>query len=195
MMKLGIALVMLLLAVGLFLGVTQPQYEATQSLNSQGTQLDQILAEATEFQRLKSALVARYNALPVDQLARLEKFLPDHVDNVRLILDVDSLASRNGLSLENVIINSSEEGTSSGENADGVLGSVSAQRTPYGSISLQFGTKGSYAQFVSFLGALEQSLRLVDVINLNVRAGAPSSDTGAQNPYTYSVTMRTYWLK
>ena len=190
MVKIGTTLIMFLIAVGLFFGFTQPEYEATKTLSSQGDQLDRILAEATEFQRLKSALIARYNALPTDQLTRLSKLIPDNVDNVRLILDVDSLASRNGLSLENVTINAKDTDASSQQSQESALGSVSEQRTPYGSLTLQFSTSGSYDQFVSFLHSLEQSLRLVDVVDLKLQS---SGDT--EGGYSYEVKLRTYWLK
>lgn len=195
MTKLLISLLMFLIAGGLFFGFTQPQYSATDGLKAQATQLDQILAEATEFQRLKSALISRYNALSPDQLTRLGKLLPDHVDNVRLILDVDSLASRNGLTLENVIINTTAD-TATSQDTSGALGGISEQRTPYGSLTLQFNTNGSYAQFQTFIQSLEQSLRLVDIVDLGVRAGSGSGDTGETNSsYAYTVKIRTYWLK
>lgn len=199
MFKLLTSVLMLLIAAGLFFGFTQPTYSSVKNLEVEGAQLDQILAEAAEFQKLKSELIARYNALPSDQLARLEKLLPDHVDNVRLILDVDSLAASDGLALENVIINSggTDSSSSSGSSSStaGSLGDVSAQRIPYDSLSLQFKTTGSYSQFVQFLSQLESSLRLVDVSDLSMQAANSDTSKASDPQYAFNVKVRTYWLK
>lgn len=191
MIKLFTAILMLLIAGALLFGFTRPTYEDVQNLQGQSVQLDQILTEAAEFQRLKSQLISRYNALPSDQLARLSKLLPDHVDNVRLILDVDSLAAQNNLTLENVIINSGEDAQEQ-DNTAGALGAVTEQRTPYDSLILQFTTVGSYQDFVTFLNILESSLRLVDISNLSLQA---AYDGDGVMQYTYDVKVRTYWLK
>lgn len=192
MMKLFSLTLMLLVAGVAFFGYTSPAYTKAQGLQLQVTELDRILAEASEFQRLKTQLLARYNALPSEQLARLTKLLPDHVDNVRLILDVDSLAAANGLSLENVIINVADSGASENAGAgSGALGAMSAQNVPYDSLTLQFRTEGSYEDFVQFLGETESSLRLVDVVELSMH----SSPTSEADEYTFDVKVRTYWLK
>lgn len=189
MIKFLTAILMLLIAVGLFIGFTRPSYSEVQALQEQGSQLDQILAEATEFQRLKSQLIERYNSLPAVHLERLSKMVPDHVDNVRLILDVDSLAADNDLTLENVLINSA---TAEDEEDRTPLGAVSAGRSVFESLTLQFKTTGTYADFLGFLQSLESSLRLVDVADLNLRR----DDTVQGEPiYDFEVTIRTYWLK
>jgi len=190
MMKFFIITLMLLIAGAAFFGYTSPAYSKVKLLQAQADQLDQILEEASEFQRLKTALLAKYNSLPTDQLVRLQKLLPDHVDNVRLILDVDSLAAKNGMSLENVIINASDDGAPDAAN-NGALGAINVQSIPYDSLTLQFRTTGSYDEFVQFMRQLESSLRLVDVVELSAHSAATAEDL----VYTFDVKVRTYWLK
>ena len=208
MMKLFTSVLLLLLAGTAFLGYTRPTYTKIQDLQAQSAQLDGILSEATEFQRLKSQLMTRYNSLPSDSLARLNKLLPDHVDNVRLILDVDSLAAQYHLGLDNVVINKATDATASGassgsaagsssSDATTVLGALGAQKVPYGSLTLQFRTVGTYADFTQFLRALQSSLRLVDVIGLTMSTGGVDANGKVPTTPTYSYTLKvqTYWLK
>jgi Tfp pilus assembly protein PilO len=163
------------------------------------TQLDGILLEASEFQKLKSQLMSRYNALPSDMLARLNKLLPDHVDNVRLILDVDSLAAQDNLTLDNVIINTAADSSSAAVSqtagAATALGAMGAQKLAYDSLTLQFKTSGTYQNLTQFLRSLQSSLRLVDVIGLSTQINATDSKTAKEPTYTYNIKVQTYWLK
>lgn len=195
MIKLFTSVLMLLLAGTAFFGYTRPTYTQVQDLQTQVAQLDQILVEASEFQRLKGQLMSRYNALPSESLARLNKLLPDHVDNVRLILDVDSLAAQSRLSLENVIVNTVDASGSSGNQVggDGALGTLGSDRLPYDSLTLQFKTVGTYDDFQQFMRGLQSSLRLVDVVGLSIQ-NVPNETKGSRT-YTYSVKLQTYWLK
>ena len=164
---------------------TRPTYAEVSSLKADITQYDQALQQSREFQQLKQALLSRFNTFPSASLARLERLLPDHVDNVRLVLDLDQLAAQFGLAVQNVIINR-DEGGSTGE---AVLGGGD---NAYDSLTLQFSTVGSYEAFVSFIESLEQSLRIVDITSLSID---PVQSETAEPRYRYDVSLRTYWLK
>ena len=200
MIKIFTSVLLLLIAGAAFFGYTRPTYTKIQDLQQQSAQLDGILNEASEFQQLKSQLMTRYNALPSDVLDRLNKLLPDHVDNVRLILDVDSLAAQDSLALDNVIINTDSSSTDGSTTAtpSSALGALGTDKTTYGSLTLQFKTSGTYENFTQFLRQLESSLRLVDVVGLSAQADAidPTAKTTSKEPtYTYNIKVQTYWLK
>ncbi len=189
MTRIIIAIAGLAAAGAMFFGYTQPTYDTTRSMQAQNTQYDQALTKANELQQLKQTLLSRYNALDPVSLDRLQKLLPDHVDNVRLILDIDSLATKYGLGLENVEVGAPE---SSG-NTKTIAGTIGAQSRVYDSLTLRFGTHGTYTSFSAFLRDLESGLRIVDVENLEITR-EQMLPTGTQS-YRYSLTLRTYWLK
>ena len=196
MFKIFTTVLLLLIAAVVFFGYTQPTYSHVQELKSQSAQLDQIMNEASEFQKLKSQLMSRYNALPAQKLTRLNKLLPDHVDNVRLILDLGSLAGQDGLALQNIVINTDSGSQSSqSASASGALGALGKDSSPVGSLTLQFKTQGTYENFTKFLSDLESSLRLVDVVHLTVKPLATSNGTQGADQYSYDMQVRTYWLK
>ena len=58
----------------------------------------------------------------------------------------------------------------------------------YGTLSFSFSTTMSYTDFIRFLKDVESSLKMLDVSSITFSP----SDTGS---YTYSVTLKAYWLK
>lgn len=189
MMRTLISLISLVAAGGIFFMYTQPTYDSVQAANAKIAQYDEALSKASELQQLKQTLLTRYNTFDPAQIDRLQKLLPDHVDNVRLILDIDSLAGKHGMALQNVVVSSA--GSS---NAQGSTGAIGASKQPYDSLTIKFTTQGTYETFGQFLSDLESSLRIVDLVSLSLaRSSATGQGTGPL--YTYDITLRTYWLK
>lgn len=185
MIKSVIALVCVGGAIALFFFYTKPAYDSLGTIQGQISQYNQALDKAAELQRLKQSLLSRYNSFNPADIDRLHKLLPDHVDNVRLVLDLDTLASKHGLALQNVVISATapEE-----PGANEVIGPSLEE---YGTLTLGFATTGTYDRFVQFLNDLEKSLRVVDVTELRI---TPTSGGGVPT-FRFDITLRTYWLK
>jgi len=194
----------MLIAGGVFFLYTQPSYDTVQASQVQIDQYNQALDKAAELQQLKQTLLSRYNSFDPNSLDRLQKLLPDHVDNIALILDLDSIATRYGLALQNVDISTATQQGSATQTALGAIGSASQT---YDSLTLTFSTEGSYASFVQFITDLEDSLRIVDLASLSISRAAGTTGSangttagatlGGQSvpAYTYTISLRTYWLK
>lgn len=98
----------IILAVGLFLGYINPTYSnEISATKAQIASYQSALTAADQFHQKEAQLTRDRAAIPADKLARLETFLPDSVDNIRLILDLDALAARSGITLSNFDIGSS----------------------------------------------------------------------------------------
>ena len=177
-------------AVALFILYTKPTYDGLKTVQTSIGQYDLALDKANELQRRKQELLSRYNTFSPTDLDRLHKLLPNHVDNVRLILDVDSLATKHGLALQSVVIAS--QAASSDASQKAVIGPSQKQ---YDSLTLSFSTAATYPQFVTLLTDIERSLRIVDVVKLTM-AVAPVGEGSTSEPmYRFDITVRTYWLK
>ena len=190
MFKTILSIAGLAIAGGIFFVYTQPNFENIRTLESEIAQYDEALTKATELQQVKQTLLSRYNAFNPADVTRLQKLLPDHVDNVRLVLDLDSLAAKHRMALQNVVISNPV----SGETTPGVIATVGGNRLKYDSLTLKFRTQGSYTNFTAFLEDIESSLRLVDLVSLNLERITGVSSTVEQQ-YRYDITIRTYWLK
>lgn len=188
------SMVALVLAGGIFFFYTKPTYDGAQEAQAKIDQYNAALNKAAELQQLKQTLLTRYNAFSATDLDRLHKLLPDHVDNIALILDFDALGGRYGMGLENVDVSTP---ASAGAPAPGAgIGGNSGQK--YDSVTLSFSTRGTYENFLQLLGGLEHSLRIVDLVSLSLSpdSSVPAIGTGIPLPtYKFDVVLRTYWLK
>lgn len=184
-----LATLFILLAGGIFFFYTRPAYDTVQTQQRQIAQYDQALDKAAQLQQLKQTLLARYNAFDPVNIDRLQKLLPDHVDNIRLILDLNNLAAQHGMALENVDV------TDAGVAAVNGNATVIGAQQNYDSLTLRFTTHSTYANFERFLKDLEASLRIVDLVALNITRDAGGSASGGSPLYQYQITIKTYWLK
>lgn len=176
----------LVLSVVLFFGYINPTYSGDiATMKTQIKSYDAALTAAQQFTDKEAELTRDRAALPPDGLARLESFLPDSVDNIQLILDLDALGARSGVTLSNFDIgtNSAQGTASAGSSGNLTLQSESA----VDSLDISLTATGSYSAFRSFLAGIEQSLRPLDVTAVSIH----NSTTGV---YTYDITIRIYWL-
>jgi len=190
-----IPIIMVLGALGLFFGYVQPTYQGSiAALRAETKDLDTALLAAREFKEKEVQLTQERTKIPAEQLTRLQSALPDSVDNVQLIVDLNSLAARSGVQLSEFDIVGGAGSTAStagtapapGDASTGAL--ALAQDESMESLELSVAATGSYAAFRTFLYGVESSLRPLDVVELSVRDSA----TGV---YTYNVTFRLYWLR
>jgi hypothetical protein len=107
------------------------------------------------------------------------------VNNVQLILDIDGLAARSGMTLSNFDIDT--KSVSNGTAGSDPTAIALQSNNPVDSVNLTLETTGTYTEFRTFLTGIQQSLRPLDITSITVAPG----DKGI---YKYSLTVRIYWL-
>ncbi len=171
----------ILLSLVIFFGYTKLIYEGSVAEHRSAiASNEQALAAAADYRARANELEAERAAMDPEALARLERILPDSVNNVRTILDLDALARSSGIALASIDV--------SQESAEQASEEEVANQEPVASVNLSLSGKGTYEAFKSFLAQIERSERLLDIIELAVDA----SDT---NVYSYQMTARLYWLR
>ncbi len=170
-------------AVALFVVYTDPAYQEVKNLQSQVAAYDEALDKSQELKRTRDQLISRRNTFPAESLQKLEKILPDNVDNIRLIIDINAIAARHLLSIKNI-----ELGEISDSSASRSAVAVGSSGSAVGSVKLGFTVSSSYDNFLAFLQDLEHSLRVVDIESVSFSV-QPETEI---NDYTFSI--RTYWL-
>lgn len=172
-------------AIGIFFAYITPTWSGAIATTKAAIALnDHALSAAEEYTKQQNALISARSAIDPSNLARLSTFLPDSVDNVGLILDLNALAARSGLSLSGIDV-VADEANGARNNTQGAL---PVAVNPVGSVNLSLSATGPYTALHSFLSGVEKSARLLDVQDIVVKG----SDTGV---YTYQMTMRLYWLR
>jgi hypothetical protein len=141
---------------------------------------DDVLLRARDLQAKRDGLQAKYRSITQVDKTRLEQLLPDTLDNVRLVLDIDRIAAKSGLRIKNIAV--SDVGNSDKKQISG------GDEKGFGSATITFSISAPYDVFLGFLNDLEDGLRLIDITALSIN---PKD----QKSYDYSVTFKTYWLK
>lgn len=183
-------LIIIIGAIGLVWGYAHPTYTGSiAELQSDIKDFDTALDAAQQFKLKETELARQRAAIAPEDLARLEAFLPDTVDNVQLIVDLNALAERSGVELSEFNIGGEGASTPEGQgaatdpNATPVLENEATE-----SIELSVDAVGTYESFRTFLDGVEQSLRPLDAVEVAVQ----DSQTGV---YSYALTLRLYWLR
>lgn len=173
-------LLIIAIAIGGFLKFTDPVFEQIKTLQAEKDTLNRALSNAKKLREAQDKLLAEFRSIPADDLERLNKLVPDNVDNVRLIIDINNIAKPYGMAIRNIQIKT-EEGKAENTVIEG-----GAEKQ--GAVRLGFSVTGSYNNFKSFVADLAKSLRLVDVT-------ASGFSSGDKEVYDYNVEIQTYWLK
>lgn len=183
-MKNLFAILLIAASVGIAFGYARPIWSEIQSLRQEESKYSEALKRVEVLNAALENQKALIASIPPADLERLEKLLPDNVDNVKLIIDINNIASSEGMSIRDISIATPKDDSTSRS------ASAVSSRAGYDYIDLSFKVNAQYGQFLKFITSLEQSLRLVDIINVSFVPGETGSGT-----YDFAVTIRTYWLK
>lgn len=129
----------------------------------------------------KDELLTEFNNISEEDKKDIETILPDSLDFVRLISQIDAVAANYGISIDK--ISSREVDPSVGSSIE-----EAGPSRPYQSSIIGFSSIASYEKFNEFMIELEKSLRILDVKSVKI---------GVQEDglYSYDVEFETYWLK
>jgi hypothetical protein len=194
------AVILIVLAIGIYFTFTRGKLAELQSIRAVNAEYQAAIDNSAKLLKVRTDVLNAYNSISEGDKERLNKLVPDNVDNVRLIIDVkDDIAARHGLFLKNIHTSSPDlpavggaaptsPTTLPGSTNLAPSGSGSAAAANFGVVTLSFGVSTTYEQFISLLKDLESSLRILDVSSLSI-------STNESGTYDFSIDLKTYWLK
>lgn len=118
-------------------------------------------------------LQSQYEAIDEEAKAKMSVMIPQKIDQVGLLSEVDAIANKSGIALTNV---TAVEGTSLDKDR--------------GAYDVTFTVKTSYSKFKDFMRNYETSLRLFTLQSVSFVAPEKPDDL-----ITFKVILRTYYLK
>lgn len=181
--------ILIAISIGVFVVFTNPIFKDISSLREDMSGYDEALGNSKKLESEREKLTQKYNAIGEGNLDKLQKLLPSHVDNIRLILEIEKLATPYGMVLKDVKYDATEKESPKGFGIVGGLNSPGGV-SDYGVWNLQFSTEGSYSNFLRFVKDIENNLRIVDITSVSF-----SSNNQGPDFYKYSFNIKTYWLK
>ena len=164
---------------------TAPHYEVVKELRERSQDYQKVFDDADSLLRKRDGLIVKLNTIKSNDKVRIAKLIPDSIDNVRLVIDInDGITSRYGVGIKNIRFENAQEDKTGKRDVPNIT-----ENKDYNSVTLNFSIVASYGTFLKILRDLESSLRIVDVTSISFR----STDTS--DVYQYDVGIKTHWLK
>jgi hypothetical protein len=188
-------IIFIVLTVGFASLYTLPLWHQAQALSTTIAIGNDRLATADSLGKSRADLIGKYNSIPKADLDNLITLLPDNVHNIRLIIQIDSLATKNGLSVLQNVSYATHDTTTDDPKA---VAKANQTKPPYEPFTISFDTIGTYKNFLSFVSDLEKNLRLLDVTQVDftpVPSQNPKDAPNANGLISYKVKITTYWLR
>jgi Tfp pilus assembly protein PilO len=178
------ALILIIIAGAIYFTYTSSAWGTALAMKATNDQYTSAIANAERLVSVRDSVLKDYNDISSEDRDNLDKMLPNTVDNIRLVIDLNNVALQHGLALKGVTATAKDD--SSGQSSAGSAGGISIPTLD--TVSVSFSVSAPYQQFISFMQDLEASLRIMDVTHLTVTA----NDTGT---YDFAVQLNTYWMR
>lgn len=195
-----IPIILIGIALTTFFVIANPIYNDISALKMTGASYNEALDNSKALENERDKLTAKYNSINVDNLTKLQKLLPENVDNIRLILEIEQIALPYSMVLKDVKYNVVDK-KADPANTTLVQGGNAINGTPkdYGIFDLEFSTTGTYENFISFTKDLERNLRIVDISSVSFSSNTVNvgvnPNVNSPEVYKYNFKIKTYWLK
>lgn len=181
MLKFITPIILIVISGGLFFSYIDPAYKETGVLQEKQSEYDNALTKSKELREIRSSLLGRYNTFSEDDVDRLKKLIPDSIDNVRLIMEINQMAVKNGGMIRSVdVVSDVSDSDKKGDLGPNLSG--------YESIGINFTVEAKYDDFINFIKDLGNSLRIVDIKDYSL-------SIGQGDVYKHTMSIKTYWLK
>lgn len=172
-------------SISLYFSVISPLYvgatssflpeEGVSTLMQKNKDLDQALNQAKDLSSQAEKLKNKYDSIDPDLRNKLNVMVPESVDPVRLVNEVNTIANISGFNLDKI---------SYIQNDTTLLGDGVKSYT------INISVLGNYANFKNLIKQFESSLRIYVIKSVNF-----SIPENIADPITFSVKLETYYLK
>ncbi len=180
-MKRILSITLIGLCAGVLVMYTKPAFDRSNELKADLVQFEETRRQAEDLKVKWQEVLDNYTLLSEDDIGRLVKMVPDNIDNIKLILEINELTSLFGVKLKNIDVEDPEI-----EKKNGPVNPL------YASVGIKFSISGNYQNFIAFMGRIERSLRIIDIKQFSFK-----SSKEEKNPenYDFELIISTYWLR
>lgn len=200
MMRFVMPIILIGISVTVFFLFTNPMYDDIGLQRVQMASYNEALNNSKALENQRDILTAKENSIDPKNLIKLQKLLPNNIDNIRLILEIGQIALPYGMVLKDVRYNATDTTKTTTSGAVSLVqggGINQISNKDYGVWDLEFSTTGSYNNFLNFTKDLESNLRIVDISSITFSSDVGNQGVGPASSasYTYNFKIKTYWLK
>jgi hypothetical protein len=196
-MKFILPILFIIISVLAFIFGVNPLYQKVLILRGDIALYNEALNSSTELQNKQESLLGAYNQIKQEDKDRLNSFLPDGVNDIQFILEVERIANLHNMPIKDIKFQAVKKDDTP-TNPNTIVSAAAKDTSLYGIFPIEFTTDANYADFVLFLKDLEYNLRLADVKSISFTvpdASIKTIDGADPNIYHYTLDVETYWLK
>ena len=173
-----------IIAVLLFVFFVSPKYDEILAVQIEIAEYKDAISKYNTFVNELDAKITKKSNRPAIENERLDRFVPEVINDAQLLVDIESLARRQSLLFGNVEVENGDvkimrDNASSEE--------VVEKSDELKTVDLKFEVIGTYEQFKTFLFEMEKSMTLFEVVKISLDA----TDLQFQQ---FEVTVRVYSL-
>lgn len=199
MSKIIVPILLFIISVGLYFTYLKPAYNVYLAFKEQEKRLDTAIGDSKELLKKYDDLYGEYSLITELQKEKLNKILPNAVDMVHLVLDLDNLATNHSLSIKSFEIPDLESdkvspSTNRRNNRNKNNNANKDEDDHVAKAVLGVEVAGEYRDFKAFLYDIERSLSLMDVVKLDIET-SDMTKPGVEDKIVYSLGLQVYWLK
>lgn len=179
---------------------TSCSYDGIKTIDKQKLSYTAALNNAKNLEARRNELTQKYNSISAEDINKLESLLPNNVDNIKLVLELETLAQKYDLLIENPKLETkSESNTGNGATAPNSRNPNDPSVLPYGTFKLDFTVRANYQNLKYFITDIEKNLRLIEIVGIELKVPENVDKTKIKKypPGTYDVNIKTviYYLK
>jgi Tfp pilus assembly protein PilO len=172
----------LILSIAVIYSFVLPSYGEISFLMEENKKYDNSIESIRQIENRTTELLTQVKNIDPEVKNKVETVLPNSLDFVRLVSQIDNVASNYALRINDIsVVEKNANPDSSGEFSGGF------EVLNYNSAVISFTFVSNYNNFINFTNELEKSLRILDIRNLQI-------DPASGNTYEFRVSYETYWL-
>lgn len=178
-MKNIIASILVLAGIALIIWAAKPLWVESGSLRAENKTISGTLSNLRSLQSKRDELLQTYNSISKNDLEKMDKIIPRTTDSAGLLVYLEKITTERGIRLRR---------------AEFEKEPVSQQKTiqtnnlNFKVLPLAFTISSSYDSFKSFLGAIERSARVLDIMDI-------SFNVSKTNLFEFTIKAKTYYSK
>jgi hypothetical protein len=190
-MNFFIPIVLITISVGVFFTYIDSEYQDVLELKkikrnfvAQEQQTKKIIKE-------RKGLAERYEKIDARDEKGLSKLVPDHINNVELIVDIQRIIKENiqGIQISDIsIVNLGSTNSKKNEKIK------ISDNKKYDSVDIKFSFTTKYNTFKRFINNVQTSLRILDVVSIAI--SSPEDKLAKENNnLKFDIVLRAHKLK
>ncbi len=199
----------IIVAVGLFFTYIQPTFQDVKGIQDESASYAEATQKASELQQRISELKAQQSSISLANLERLQALLPDRINEVSVLIDLDTLATMHHLKLGTIKVGDQTSTKTGAQTRQPPLAAApagaatspggvpsplgvspqtgvttGAVQGQYATLDIGFSVSGTYKDFRMFLTDIERSLVLMEVTKITF-----AKSEGDTVPFMMSVRL------